>query len=49
MTPRFQKVHTTGYQASCIIPTVPVEPVVAGLLRPLVQDSHALPGQCEYF
>ena len=43
------QVSATGHGATGVVPTVPMEPVVAGLLRPLVKNRHPLPGQCEYF
>ena len=39
------QVSAAGYGVPCGVSTVPMEPMVAGLLRPLVKNRDSLPGQ----
>ena len=43
------QVSAAGYGVPCGVSTVPMQPVVAGLLRPLVENRDSLTSQCEYF
>ena len=39
------QVSAAGYRVPCGVSTIPMEPMVAGLLWPLVEDCYSLAGQ----
>lgn len=39
------QIHAAGYGVTGVVAAIPAEAVVAGLLRSLAQDRHALPSQ----
>ena len=43
------QVQAAGDGATSLVAAIPVEAVVASLLRPLLQDRDPLPAPCEYF